>query len=97
MPEIDGARIDRLGTEIEREVGDILAEANEIIPVFRTLDQTLYTSVDVSLAVAYTLATSYMSSMVQGAAECFTGLNEDLTASVQAWSDADDAAAADLS
>ncbi|THV42574.1 hypothetical protein [Glycomyces buryatensis] len=97
MPNIDGDRIDKLGTDIESEVGDILVKANDVIPVFRTLDQTLYTSVDPSLAIAYTFATSYMSSMVEGAVECFTGLNTDLTETAKDWGKADEAAAKDLS
>ncbi|WP_030162224.1 hypothetical protein [Glycomyces sp. NRRL B-16210] len=96
MPNIETARIDQLGDEIETEIVPLLEEANELLPTLRSLDQTLYTTVHYSLALAYTGATSYMFEMIRGAAECFQGLNQDLTATAESWADADDATANDF-
>lgn len=96
MPNIEHERIEGLGNEIESEIVPILEEANELLPTLRSLDQTLYTTVHYSLAIAYTLGTSYMYEMVRGAAECFQGLNQDLTATAKSWAEADEATASDF-
>ncbi|MEU6858026.1 hypothetical protein AB0B28_03995 [Glycomyces sp. NPDC046736] len=96
MPNINTGNIKDLGTGIENDIVPILEEANELLPTLRSLDQTLYTTVHYSLAIAYTGATSYMYEMVRGAAECFQGMNTDLAETAKSWEEADDATASDF-
>ena len=97
MPKIDAECVRRLGTDIDSDVTPILEEANEILPLLREIDQTLYTTVDPTLASVYTTAVSYMNEMVQGAADCFTTMQDDLDGCAASWEDSDDAACQDLS
>jgi uncharacterized protein YukE len=96
MPKVDPEAIRQLGTNIKTNVTPTLEEANELLPNLRGIDQALYTSVDVSLAAVYTTAVSYMNEMVQGAAECFQAMNDNLDGCATAWEDADTAGAADF-
>lgn len=96
MPNVDPARIEEIGKEIVDKVIPILEEGNALIPEIRDLDQMLMVSVDPFLAAAHALAGGYMIEMIQGAAECFVGLDTDLKASAAAWDDADGTAASDL-
>ncbi|MEU6248402.1 hypothetical protein [Glycomyces sp. NPDC047010] len=92
MPKIDPDTLDGLGDRIKENVGSVLNDANQHLPELRKLDQPLYSAVDPSLAVTYTLGTGYMNAMLQGALECFQALNDDLAATAQSWRDADGAA-----
>jgi uncharacterized protein YukE len=96
MPKIDPETIRQLGTDIKSNVTPTLEEASAILPNLRSIDQALYTSVDVSLAAAYTTAVTYMNEMVQGAAECFTTMNDKLEGCATSWEDADTAGAGDF-
>ncbi|GAA2285828.1 hypothetical protein GCM10009853_046050 [Glycomyces scopariae] len=89
MTQIDPASVRQLGADIQANVTPTLEEANEILPNLRSIDQTLYTSVAPSLALAYTTAVSYMNEMVTGAAECFQTMNENLDGCATSWEDAD--------
>lgn len=96
MPNVDPARLEALGKEIVDKVIPILEDGNALIPEIRDLDQMLMVSVDPSLAAAHALAGGYMIEMIQGAAECFVGLDTDLKASAKAWDDADGTSASDF-
>lgn len=87
LPEVDSSKIRELSDAVQGPVLEPLQEANERLPNLRAIDQDLYTSVTPALAVNYTLGTSYMLSMVQGAADTFSGLSEALAASAQDWDD----------
>ncbi|WP_112133498.1 hypothetical protein [Glycomyces dulcitolivorans] len=93
MTQIDPASVRQLGTDIQTNVTPTLEEAGEILPNLRSIDQTLYTSVAPALALAYTTAVSYMNEMVEGAAECFTTMNENLASCATSWEDSDQACA----
>ncbi|GAB3649328.1 hypothetical protein [Glycomyces tarimensis] len=90
MVSVETQRIRDLGDAVRGPVLATLEEANEILPKLREIDQDLYTSVHPTLAIAYTAGTSYMYSMVQGAAECFAGMSEALTAAADGWDGADE-------
>ncbi|MFG3340903.1 hypothetical protein [Glycomyces sp. NPDC048151] len=96
MTHADPEAIRALGTAIDRDVTPVLEEANAILPNLRGIDQALYTSVAPALAATYTTACSYMNEMVQGAAETFTAMNDNLDGCATSWEDADAAAAADF-
>ena len=96
MPKVDPETIRQLGTNIQTNVNPTLEEANELLPNLRGIDQALYTSVAPSLAMVYTTAVSYMNEMVQGAAECFQTMNENLEGCATSWEDADSAGAGDF-
>jgi len=96
MPKADPEAIRRLGSNIQDKVTPTLEEANQILPNLRNIDQTMYTTVAPALAAVYTTAVSYMNEMVQGAAECFTTMNENLEGCATSWEEADDAACKDF-
>lgn len=96
MPKVDPEMIRQLGCNIDDKVTPTLEEANQILPNLRDIDQTMYTTVAPALAAVYTTAVSYMNEMVQGAAECFTTMNENLEGCATSWEDADDAACTDF-
>jgi hypothetical protein len=96
LPNVDTARLEALGKDIVDKVIPILEDGNALIPEIRDLDQMLMVSVDPSLAVAHALAGGYMIEMIQGAAECFVGLDTDLKASAKSWDDADGATASEF-
>lgn len=89
MPHIDCKRIRELGDSIENDVTPLLEEANKMIPNISGIEQTLYTSVDISLATVYTVAVSYMDQMIQGASECFKTMNGKLKACADCWEQTD--------
>jgi hypothetical protein len=96
MPQLDPEAVRQLGSDIQEKVTPTLEEANEILPKLRELDQTMYTTVAPALAAVYTTAVSYMNEMVQGAAECFTSMNENIDGCAVSWEDADSAAVQDF-
>ncbi|GAB3992397.1 hypothetical protein GCM10029992_01240 [Glycomyces albus] len=89
MPSIEGDKVRALSKGVHDEVLPILQEASLTLPKLREIDQSLYTSVAPSLAIAYTMGTGYMNAMVQGASECFTELSEALVATVEEWEQTD--------
>lgn len=91
MPHIDCKAVRAVGTNIERDVIEILEDVNTILPELSVITQALYTSVDISLAMVYTTAVSYMSEMVEGAAGCFRDMKVKLDACATAWDQQDQA------
>lgn len=89
MPHIDCARVKALGQQIQDDVTPLLEEANKQIPAVSGIEQTLYTSVDISLATVYTVAVSYMDQMIQGASECFKTMNDKLKGCADSWDQTD--------
>ncbi|GAB3220008.1 hypothetical protein GCM10027447_03840 [Glycomyces halotolerans] len=83
--------VSRLGADIENEVVPILEEATAILPELRAVDRSLYTSVTLPMAAAYTAAVSTVTESMAGAAECFRemhGALEDCAADYEACDDA---------
>lgn len=89
--------ISELGLALEEAIKEPIGAAEkDHLPELRSIDQTLYTTVDPSMAVAYTLACGYMHESIVGAAQCFTDLRSDLDATATAWKEADDVSAANF-
>jgi hypothetical protein len=96
LPNIDGDRVNELGKALDTKILPILESTDENLEEVASIQQTLYTSVNTSLAIAYTGAMSFMTEMAQGSAECFIGLTSDLSGVVESWNDADKGAEKDL-
>lgn len=96
MPNIEIDRVNELGKAMDTKILPILESTDENLQAVGEIQQTLYTSVNTSLAIAYTAAMSYMTEMAQGSAECFTGLATDLAEVSRSWSEADAGAEKDL-
>lgn len=83
----------RLGADIETRVVPLLEEASATIPELRGLDRSLYTTVTLPMAAAYTTAVSTVAESMAGAAECFREMHGALEGCAQDYEDTDAACA----
>ena len=82
-----------LGADIENEVVPILEEATAILPELRDVDRSLYTSVTLPMAAAYTTAVSTVMESMAGAAECFREMHGALEGCAEEYKAVDSAVA----
>jgi hypothetical protein len=83
----------RLGEGIDGSVVPVLESTNEVLPALSEIDRSLYTTVTLPMAAAYTMATSTVTESMSGAAECFRNLRDALDSCAQDMTDTDDACA----
>lgn len=90
MPNVDPLAVSTLGDQIEKDVTSILTESNEHLGKLGDITTDLYTSVEIQLAVAYTIAVPFMTEAANGTAEAFKEMNAKITACASAWSVTED-------
>ncbi|RRR99463.1 type VII secretion target [Glycomyces terrestris] len=83
----------RLGEGIDGKVVPVLESTNEDLPALSEIDRSLYTTVTLPMAAAYSAATATVTESMAGAAECFRQLRDALDACAQDMTDTDDACA----
>ncbi|MEU6246672.1 hypothetical protein [Glycomyces sp. NPDC047010] len=83
----------RLGEGIDANVVPVLESTNEDLPALSAIDRSLYTTVTLPMAAAYSLATATVTESMAGAAEGFRQMRDALDACAQDMTDADDACA----
>lgn len=96
MPNVDPDRLEAFAQELVDAVVPSFDQATVLLPEVRGMDPMLMVSVDPSLAAAHALASGYMISMLQGASECFVGLQTDLMETAKTWRDSDETTASDF-
>lgn len=89
----DCAFVRALGADIESKVVPILEETNAILPELTGIDRSLYTTVTLPMAAAYSAATSTVTESMAGAAQCFREMRGALDDCAQAMEDTDAACA----
>ncbi|GAA1660853.1 hypothetical protein GCM10009830_02430 [Glycomyces endophyticus] len=82
-----------LGERIDQKVVPVLQSTNEDLPALSELDRSLYTTVTLPMAAAYSLATSTVTESMAGAAECFRQMRDALESCAKDMTDTDDACA----
>jgi hypothetical protein len=80
-----------LGPAINDKVLPILESTNEVLPELSDLDRSLYTTVTLPMAAAYSMATSTVTESMAGAAQCFREMNDALEACAAAAEETDEA------
>ncbi|GAA2269473.1 hypothetical protein GCM10009853_023790 [Glycomyces scopariae] len=81
----------RLGEGIDAKVVPVLESTDEVLPALSEIDRSLYTTVTLPMAAAYSLATSTVTESMAGAAECFRQMRDALDSCAQDMTDTDDA------
>ncbi|MQM28523.1 hypothetical protein [Glycomyces albidus] len=82
-----------LGPSITEKVIPILESTNEVLPELSKIDRSLYTTVTLPMAAAYSMATATVTESMAGAAECFRGMNEALASCAKDAEESDQAVA----
>jgi hypothetical protein len=82
-----------LGPSITEKVFPILESTNEVLPELSKIDRSLYTTVTIPMAAAYSMATATVTESMAGAAECFRGMNEALASCAKDAEESDQAVA----
>ncbi|MEU5871841.1 MULTISPECIES: hypothetical protein [Glycomyces] len=82
-----------LGAGIDANVVPVLESTNEDLPELSAIDRSLYTTVTLPMAAAYSLATATVTESMAGAAEGFRQMRDALDACAQDMTDTDDACA----
>lgn len=90
--------VSQMAANIEDNVLPVLEETNadECLPALSALDRSLYTTVTLPMAAAYTVATATVTECMSGAAECFREMRTALDGCVEDMQAADDACAAEF-
>lgn len=82
-----------LGPSITEKVIPILESTSDVLPELSKIDRSLYTTVTLPMAAAYSTAAATVAESMAGAAECFRGMNEALASCAKDAEETDQAVA----